>query len=274
MTNPATSLVPKAYSQNLLETTRKSGDLTARNTTGLSALEAQRLEEACKEFESLFINLVMKQMRKTVTKSGLIDGGMGEEIFTGMMDEEIAKQIASRQGLGLRGALIEQLTGVRGSTIPRNIALKNYRTHNSVAPSGQIFSLPVSGTISSPYGWRKDPFSGEPAFHKGVDIASPAGSGIFAAGKGTVVFSGWKKGYGNVVEIEHGDGFTTLYAHNEKNLVKEGEEVSHYQLIALVGDTGKSTGPHLHYEVKKNGEAVNPRKVTKLSEGGWYASSL
>ena len=270
----AASLVPKAYSQHLLDGTRKSGDQAARDTTGLSALEAQRLEDACAEFESLFINLVMKQMRKTVTKSGLIDGGMGEEIFTGMMDEEIAKQISSRQGLGLRSALIEQLTGVRGSAIPRNIALKSYRRNNPVTPSGQTFALPVSGTISSPYGWRKDPFTGEPAFHHGLDIASPAGSGIFAAGKGRVVFSGWKKGYGNVVEIEHGDGFSTLYAHNEKNLVKKGEEVSHYQLIALVGDTGKSTGSQLHYEVKKNGEVVNPTKVTQLSEGGWYASSL
>ena len=274
MTTTAPSLVPKAHFQHLLETTGKSEDLTARDTTGLSPLEAQRLEKACAEFESLFINLVMKQMRKTVTKSGLIDGGMGEEIFTGMLDEEIAKQMASRHGLGLRGALIEQLTGVRGSTLPQNIALKSYRRNNPVRTAGQPFTLPVSGTISSPYGWRKDPFTGKRTFHYGVDIASPAGSGIFAAGKGRVVFSGWKKGYGNVVEIEHSDGFTTLYAHNEKNLVKEGEEVSHYQLIALVGDTGKSTGPHLHYAVKKNGEIVNPRKVTKLSEGGWYASSL
>jgi murein DD-endopeptidase MepM/ murein hydrolase activator NlpD len=190
------------------------------------------------------------------------------------MDEEIAKQMSFRQGLGLRGALIEQLTGVRGSAIPRNIALKSYRTNNPVKTSRQSFVLPVSGTISSPYGWRKDPFTGEPDFHHGVDIASPSGSGIFAAGKGRVVFSGWKKGYGNVVEIEHRDGLSTLYAHNAKNLVREGEEVGHYQLIALVGDTGKSTGPHLHYEVKKNGEVVNPTKVTQLSEGGWYASSL
>lgn len=270
----AASLLPTACSRPLLEGTRKNGDQTARETTGLSALEAQRLEDACAEFESLFINLVMKQMRQTVTKAGLIDGGMGEEIFTGMMDEEIARQMSSRQGLGLRGALIEQLTGVRGSAMPQNIALKSYSRNTPVKRSGQTFALPVSGTISSPYGWRKDPFTGEPTFHHGVDIASPAGSGIFAAGKGRVVFSGWKKGYGNVVEIEHGDGFTTLYAHNEKNLVKKGEAVSHYQLIALVGDTGRSTGSHLHYEVKKNGEVVNPAKVTKLSEGGWYASSL
>jgi murein DD-endopeptidase MepM/ murein hydrolase activator NlpD len=270
----AASLLPKAYSRHLLEGTGKSSDQTAPVKAGLSPREAKRLEAACAEFESLLINLVMKQMRKTVTKSGLIDGGMGEEIFTGMMDEEIAKQMSSRQGLGLRVALMEQLTGVRGSAVPRNIALKNYRTNNPVTTSGQTFALPVSGTISSPYGWRKDPFTGESKFHHGVDIASPAGSGIFAAGKGRVVFSGWKKGYGNVVEIEHGDGFTTLYAHNEKNLVKKGEEISHYQLIALVGDTGKSTGAHLHYEVKKNGEVVNPTKVTQLSEGGWYASSL
>jgi len=270
----AAPLLPKAYARPPLDETRKSGDKTAREIASLSALERQRLEDACAEFESLFINFVMKQMRKTVTKSGLIDGGMSEEIFTGMMDEEIARQMSSRQGVGLRGALIEQLTGVRGSALPQKIALRSYHRNTPAKRSGQTFALPVSGTVSSPYGWRKDPFTGKRTFHYGVDIASPSGSGIFAAGKGCVVFSGWKKGYGNVVEIDHGDGFSTLYAHNEKNLVREGEEVSHYQLIALVGDTGKSTGPHLHYEVKKNGEVVNPTKVTQLSEGRWYASSL
>ena len=115
------------------------------------------MEDACAEFESLFINLVMKQMRQTVTKAGLIDGGMGEEIFTGMMDEEIARQMSSRQGLGLRGALIEQLTGVRRSALPQNIALKSYRRNAPVKKSGQTLALSVSGTMSSPYGWRKIP---------------------------------------------------------------------------------------------------------------------
>lgn len=271
MTTTLAFPLSRIYSHPLLT---ERAEQAEGSKTGLSPREAQRLEESCAEFESLFINLVMKQMRKTVAKAGLIDGGMGEEIFTGMMDEEIARQMASRQGLGLRGALMEQLTGERGQMIPQRIALKSYHMHKPVKPAGHLFDLPVSGIISSPYGWRKDPFSGDRTFHYGIDIASPAGSGIFAAGKGRVIFSGWKKGYGNVVEIEHQDGFTTLYAHNEKNLVKAGEEVQHYQLIALVGDTGRSTGPHLHYEVKKNGEVVNPGRVTQLSEGGWYASSL
>jgi len=265
---------PKVSPRHLFEGAAERENQSAQSKTAWSAQEAKRLENACAEFESLFINLVMQQMRKTVAKSGLIDGGTGEEIFTGMMDEEIARQMSLRQDLGLRGALIEQLTGVRGAMQPRTIALKSYSMRNRAETTVKPFVLPLSGTMSSPYGWRKDPFTGAPDFHHGIDIASPSGSGIFAAGKGRVVFSGWKKGYGNVVEIEHDDGFTTLYAHNEKNLVREGEEVGHYQLIALVGSTGRSTGPHLHFEVRKNGEAISPAKVTRLSEGRWYASSL
>ena len=247
---------------------------TALNQTALSALEARELEEACAEFESLFINLVMKQMRQSVVKSGLIDGGMGEEFFTGMLDEEISRQAAVRQGMGLKEALIEQLTGGRKPAVTKSVALRSYSIQKAAKKAVPSFTFPVSGTVSSSYGKRKDPFTGESDFHHGIDIASAAGSEIFAAGPGRVVFSGWKKGYGNVVEIDHGDGFRTLYGHNDKNLVSVGEEVTSDQLIAHVGSTGRSTGPHLHYEVRKNGEPINPEKVTHSSERGWYTKSL
>jgi len=240
----------------------------------LTPMEKKRLEEACAEFESLFVNLLMKQMRKTVPTSGLVSGGMGEEIFTGMLDEEISRQMAHTQGTGLRGALLEQLTGERGSSPPRGIVLERYGMHQAAAsPSAEQLVLPVAGRISSPYGWRKDPFTGQREFHHGIDIAGPAGSGVFAAGSGRVILSGWKEGYGNVVEIEHG-GSSTLYAHNDKNLVSEGEEVQQFQMVALMGNTGKSTGPHLHYEVRKQGEMVNPETVTHIRNRALYADRL
>ena len=260
----------------LLKETVLKKDLTVLNQTGsgLSPLEEKQLEKACSEFESLFMNLVMKQMRKTVVKSGLIDGGMGEEFFTGMLDEEISRQASLRQGLGLKGALIEQLTGKRKTAVSQGVALRSYNTQETAAKAAPSFVSPVSGIVSSSYGRRKDPLTGESAFHHGIDIASPAGSAVLAAGAGGVVFSGWKNGYGNVVEIDHGDGFSTCYAHTAENLVSAGEEVNANQPIAHVGSTGRSTGPHLHYEVRKDGVSLDPETVTRLSEGRWYAKIL
>jgi murein DD-endopeptidase MepM/ murein hydrolase activator NlpD len=239
-----------------------------------SEYDEKRLEKACAEFESLFIYLVMKQMRKTIPQTKLISGGKGEEIFTSMMDEEISKQMSLRQGLGLRDALMEQLTGRRGGRLPYSIATKTYSNNRSAEEDEQPLVLPAFGSVTSPYGWREDPFTGKLDFHHGIDIASPSGLEISAAGAGRVVFSGWKEGYGRVVEIEHQDGLTTLYAHNLKNMVEEGEGISRYQVIALVGNSGMSTGSHLHYEVRRNGKAINPTKVTRISEGRWYAKGF
>ena len=236
-----------------------------------SKQDEKRLKEACAEFESLFIYQLMKQMRKTIVKSGLTGGGKGEEIFTGMMDEELSKQMSSKQGLGLKDVLIEQLTGRRENILPESIATQNYSKNETAHKSGHPFILPVLGEISSNYGWRKDPFTGKRDFHHGIDIASPSGSEVFATGAGRVVFNGWKEGYCTMVEIEHKDGLSTIYAHNSKNLVKEGERVDRYQPIALVGNSGKSTGPHLHYEVRENGEPINPTKLTHIGTRRWYA---
>ena len=96
--------------------------------------------------------------------------------------------------------------------------------------------------------------------HKGLDIAAPRGTSIYAPGAGTVIFAGRKHGYGNVVIIDHGYGYTTLYGHCSKLLVDEGAQVSRGDVIALVGSTGRSTGPHLHYEVRLNGVHLNPQR--------------
>ncbi len=187
--------------------------------------ERKRLEEACAEFESLFMYNVLKQMRKTIFKSGLIDGGKGEEIFTSLMDEELSKQMSMRQGLGLRGVLIEQLTGERIPLRLQGGVSRMYTTQQGSGARKRPFVLPVEGRVSSAFGWRNDPFTGERAFHHGIDIASPPGSVVSAVEGGRVVFSGWRYGYGNTVEIEHANGFTSLYAHNARNLVEAGEQI-------------------------------------------------
>lgn len=119
---------------------------------------------------------------------------------------------------------------------------------------------PAYGRITSGFGWRRNPFGGRSReFHDGWDIAAPYGTAIRATGKGRVVFSGWKNGYGKTVIIDHGYGLQTLYGHNSKNLVEVGDTVEKGQVIARIGSTGRSTGPHVHYSVIYEGTMVNPR---------------
>jgi murein DD-endopeptidase MepM/ murein hydrolase activator NlpD len=116
----------------------------------------------------------------------------------------------------------------------------------------------LQGWISSYFGSRADPFDGRTAFHKGVDFAAPEGSQVVAVAKGVVTWARDRFGYGRVVEINHGNGLVTRYAHNERLLVKVGDTVQKGQAIAAIGSTGRSTGPHLHFEVLKGGRPVDP----------------
>ena len=126
-----------------------------------------------------------------------------------------------------------------------------------VMPSGR----PVdNGWLSSNYGKRNDPFTGKQEFHKGLDFAGKKGSEVVAVGDGVVSWAGNRSGYGNLVEINHGNGYTTRYGHNQSHIVKVGDTVKKGQQIALMGSTGRSTGPHVHFEVLHNGKSVNPSK--------------
>jgi murein DD-endopeptidase MepM/ murein hydrolase activator NlpD len=119
-------------------------------------------------------------------------------------------------------------------------------------PSAAGFVWPVNGTVTSGYGprWGR--------LHEGVDIAAPTGTPIWAAAAGTVIYAGWLGGYGNLVVVDHGNGLATAYGHASAILVAVGQSVSQGETIALVGSTGNSTGPHLHFEVRVNGIAVDP----------------
>ena len=133
--------------------------------------------------------------------------------------------------------------------------LLDHKMDAALQPTG----MPVrDGYISSYFGMRADPFDGRSEFHPGLDIAAPAGTAIHAVAEGVVSYAGERSGYGEVVEIDHGNGFMTRYAHAEKLLVHVGERVRVGQDIALVGSTGRSTGPHVHFEVWYRGQLVNP----------------
>ncbi len=133
------------------------------------------------------------------------------------------------------------------------------RTIQNQIPSG---APTKDGWISSTYGKRFDPLSGKIQFHYGVDFAGRKGSSIEAVASGLVTWSGYRYGYGNMVEINHGNGYQTRYAHHKKNLVVVGQKVDKGQVIALMGDSGRATGPHVHFEVVKNGTPINPIKYT------------
>lgn len=116
------------------------------------------------------------------------------------------------------------------------------------------------GWMSSAYGFRTDPFSGKRAWHAGVDFAGKENSDIIAVASGVVTWSGKRYGYGNLIEVNHGNGYITRYAHCKELLASVGDVVEKGQVLATMGSTGRSTGPHVHYEVRKDGKTVNPKK--------------
>jgi murein DD-endopeptidase MepM/ murein hydrolase activator NlpD len=133
--------------------------------------------------------------------------------------------------------------------------LLNRKLRDEIHPEGR----PVTaGYVSSRFGHRTDPFTGRRAFHKGVDFAGRTGADVVAVASGIVIWSGPRYGYGELVEINHGNGYVTRYAHNADNLVVIGDTVKRGQVVARMGDTGRATGPNLHFEVLHNGKAVDP----------------
>ncbi|MDE3135632.1 MAG: M23 family metallopeptidase [Acidobacteriota bacterium] len=133
---------------------------------------------------------------------------------------------------------------------------------------------PVLGPITGSFGEREDPFSREGAFHPGVDIGAAYGSPVHAAADGVVVYAGWEEGYGRLVVIDHGFGISTCYAHLSAFNTQVGSRVGRGDVVGYVGDSGRSTGPHLHYEVRINNTPVNPWRYLRSSMEGTMAGNL
>jgi flagellar protein FlgJ len=165
---------------------------------------------------------------------------------------EISKNMSDFGPNSLARLLYEQLKGKDGI---------------SADLPGEPSAWPVNGTVSSGFGWRNDPITGERRFHDGADIAVPVGTSVRAVLPGKVTFSGTKKGYGNVIILDHGRGLSTLYAHNSRNLAPRGAVVEAGTVIAETGSTGRSTGPHLHFEVRRDGKAMNPMAFLPAPSG-------
>lgn len=161
---------------------------------------------------------------------------------------------------------IAELTAKIEADTDRFSSLEAKLLQQSVLKDTLPNSSPVNVAFnSSSYGWRIDPFNGEKAFHEGLDFPAAIGARINAAAGGIVSFAGQTPDYGKMVKIDHGSGLETRYAHSSKILVKVGDRVEKGQEIAEIGNSGRSTGPHLHYEIRLNGNALDPRQYLKAS---------
>jgi hypothetical protein len=182
-------------------------------------------------------------------------GGPEEPMGAGAI-AEVPEVVEAMTALGYQLDNREAQLGVLESV------LMNQNLKERVYPQGR----PVkSGWLSSYFGKRTDPFTGKPANHTGIDFAGKLGAEIVAVADGVVTWSGDRYGYGILVEINHGNGYSTRYAHNSENLVAIGDEVKKGQVVALMGETGRATGPNLHFEVLQNGRRVNPVKFIRES---------
>jgi murein DD-endopeptidase MepM/ murein hydrolase activator NlpD len=143
-------------------------------------------------------------------------------------------------------------------------ALEQYLlTEDTIAASIPTGNPVENGWVSSFYGYRIDPFNGKKTFHEGLDIAGKTGSDVLAVAEGIVTWVGERGGYGGLVEVDHGNGYVTRYAHNKTIKVKKGDRVTKGETLALMGSTGRSTGPHVHFEVLRDGQHVNPYNFIK-----------
>ena len=164
------------------------------------------------------------------------------------LDNKLNHQI--KKMIDLRSAA---MTNLAGTVMPAGLGISTAST-GSVTPD----IWPVSGVVSSHFGFRISPGGIGSTYHEGLDIASSYGNPVHATANGRITQAGWVKGYGYLVEIDHGNGIKTRYGHNSAILVSVGDQVVEGQTISLIGSTGNSTGPHCHYEVRVNGEAVDP----------------
>ncbi len=162
---------------------------------------------------------------------------------------------------GVISSLNQQLTSREAQLDVIEEVIMNRQLKSDSIPRGRPIK---SGWLSSNYGMRADPFTGKLAMHKGKDFAAKEGSAVIAVANGVVTWSGTRSGFGNLVEINHGNGYVTRYGHNAELLVEAGDRVVKGQSIATIGSTGRSTGPHVHFEVLKNGQQVNPSKYIAL----------
>ena len=199
--------------------------------------KGDRIELVCKRYQ-----VDLDRVRKVNPTIDVVSLKPGNEVF-------------------LPGARPEAVAEVRVEN--KKVKLVPIRDKGRPQKGGRSYRWPVMGRINSPFGWRRHPVTRRRDFHTGIDIKASRGMVIRSARDGRVAYSGWMGGYGKVVVVEHAGGQSTLYAHCSSVMVPQGTKISQGQNIARVGTTGRSTGPHLHFEVRRGNSPVNPLQYLK-----------
>jgi murein DD-endopeptidase MepM/ murein hydrolase activator NlpD len=245
-------------------------ELRATQATQHAELEAVR-EQSTRNVDALAIRVGQLSAhiirldalgQRLVTMAGLEDGefNFGETPPQGGPDGVEGSSLQSGEISLLLDELQAQIEDRSRQLDVLEALLGNRRLSDEIRPEGRPTS---GGWMSSGFGYRADPFTGKRSFHSGLDFVSPAGSDVLSIAAGVVTFSGTRANYGNLIEIDHGNGLVTRYGHNKKNLVEAGNVVKKGEVIGLVGSTGRSTAPHVHLEVLQDGRVVNPRQYVR-----------
>lgn len=200
----------------------------------------------------------------TLTESAFVTA---DEITEALASAGLPVEIDT-SGEAVGGPLLPVETGVRFEERVRELdeALGKLEAVKALARELPIHNPAPGRPVSSSFGVRRDPIIRRPAMHAGIDFRAPSGTGILSAGAGTVVKAGWNGGYGRMVEVDHGGGLTTRYAHMSRIRVKVGQTVDTGDIVGDVGSSGRSTGPHLHYEMRRNGTAIDPLRFLKAGK--------
>lgn len=248
--------------------------------------ERLRLQRLASEFESMLLNQVLQEMRRAGKwnmgdeDEGAEGTGLGAGALFEILDGELSKQLSASKGFGLSSQLMEafdRIQGTSGTTaagigdqdadpVPA-AALPGSHDRTSAAGSfadrsdldGAAAVAAAGRQVTSGYGWRRDPFTGETRMHRGVDLRAAYGEDVTASAGGRIAFSGAQGSFGNTVVVEHANGTRTRYAHLSVVLVRDGDTVEPGQVVGRAGSTGRATAPHLHVEVTdRHGRHLNP----------------
>lgn len=208
------------------------------------------------QFEAMLMTQMLREMKESMAPEKEEGGGFGADNLGDMVNSEFGTALTKSGGVGLADSLMKALQRLE----PRDVSKDEQSFGMAPSPTPQAPS--PDPLVSSSFGMRADPINGHQKFHKGTDIRSAYGQEVRAAAGGVVTFAGEQSGYGLVVKVDHGDGLETRYAHLSSADVRVGATVAAGSPIARSGNSGRTTGPHLHFEVRQDGQPIDPSRVT------------
>jgi murein DD-endopeptidase MepM/ murein hydrolase activator NlpD len=233
-------------------------------------------------------------MRQALLEEEPAGEGLGSDTMTDTFDVEFARYLSMQGGIGLARNLQRYLPGQDagpvaetespvaaataaggGPAIPAAAVPTAHAAHGSSASkiTGPGLALPLDAPVTSAFGWRQDPLVGTPRFHGGIDLKAAYGREVPTVAAGRVIFAGEQGGYGQTVVIEHAGGLQTRYAHLSAIGVEAGQDLARGQIVGRVGRSGRATGPHLHFEVSRDGKKLDPAELARMFPGEFKSSA-